>query len=94
MATWIWIVIAVAAVLVIGAVAFPAWRRRRQVQERREQAQGLRQQAQQRHSRAKERETMAEELVERAKAERKEGDKAAAQAAEVDPDRETEAQRR
>ena len=93
MATWIWIIIA--AAVVVGLIAVAAWRRRhRQLQERREQAHDLRQQAQHRHSRAKERETMAEELVERAKAERKEGDKAAAQAAEVDPDREAEAQRR
>jgi type II secretory pathway pseudopilin PulG len=86
MATWIWIVIAGAAALVLAAVVL-GWQRGRAKRQRREQAQELRQEAQQRHRTAKERENMAKELKEQATSERKEGDKVAAQAAKVDPDR-------
>lgn len=88
MATWIWIVIAIAAVVVLGVLLVGGRKaKERRVGEKREQAQELRQQAEQRHRRAKERESLAQELADRAKAEREEGDKAAAQAARVDPDR-------
>jgi hypothetical protein len=88
MATWIWIVIAVGAVIVLAALVFGARKAKdRRVVQQREKAQELRQEAEQRHRKAKERESLAQELTERAKAERKEGDKAAAHAARVDPDR-------
>jgi uncharacterized protein YlxW (UPF0749 family) len=89
MATWIWIGIAVAAVIVLAAlVVFGARRaKERRVVQQREKAQELRQEAEQRHRKAKERENLAQELSERAATERKEGDEAAAQAARVDPDR-------
>jgi uncharacterized protein HemX len=89
MATWIWIVIAIAAVVGLAVLVFGGRKvkQRRVVSQQREQAQGLREEAEQRHRSAKERESLAQELAERAKAERKEGDKAAAQAARVDPDR-------
>jgi hypothetical protein len=88
MATWIWIVIAIAAIVVLGVLLFGGRRaKQRRVVQQREKAQELRQEAEQRHRTAKERESLAQELTERAKAERKEGDKAAAQAARVDPDR-------
>jgi flagellar biosynthesis/type III secretory pathway M-ring protein FliF/YscJ len=88
MATWIWIVIAIAAVVVLAVVLFAGRKamQRRAVAEQREQAQELRQEATERHRTAKERESLAQELAERAKAERKEGDKAAAHAARIDPD--------
>ena len=88
MATWIWIVIAAAAVVVLAALVV-GWQRGREkrLAQRREKAQALRQEAQQRHRTAKERESMAQELKERATAERKEGDKVAAHAAKIDPDR-------
>jgi Flp pilus assembly protein TadB len=88
MATWIWIVIAATAVVVLAALIV-GWQRGREkrLAQRREKAQALRQEAQQRHRTAKERESMAQELKERATAERKEGDKVAAHAAKIDPDR-------
>jgi len=88
MATWIWIVIAVAAFVVLAAVVLGARKaRERRVVQQREKAQELRQEAEQRHRAAKERENMSQELKERAATERKEGDKVAAQAAKIDPDR-------
>ena len=88
MATWIWIVIAVAAFVVLAAVVLGARKaRERRVVQQREKAQKLRQEAEQRHRAAKERENMSQELKERAATERKEGDKVAAQAAKIDPDR-------
>jgi Flp pilus assembly protein TadB len=88
MATWIWIVIAVAAVIVLAVAVFGGRRaKQRRVVKQREQAQTLREEAQQRHRTAKERENLAQELAERAKSERKAGDEAAAHAARVDPDR-------
>ena len=88
MATWIWIVIAIAAVVLLAVFVLGGRKaKNRRVVQQREKAKELRQEAQQRHRTAKERENLAQELAERAKAERKEGDKAAAQAARVDPDR-------
>jgi flagellar biosynthesis/type III secretory pathway M-ring protein FliF/YscJ len=88
MATWIWIVIAIAAVAALVVAVLGARRiKERRVVRQRKKAQELRQEAAQRHRRAKEREDMAKELSERAKAERKEADKVGAQAARVDPDR-------
>jgi flagellar biosynthesis/type III secretory pathway M-ring protein FliF/YscJ len=88
MATWIWIVIAGAAVVVLAALVFGARRAKdRRVAQQREQAQELRQEAERRHRSAKERESLSQELADRAKAERKAGDEAAAHAARVDPDR-------
>jgi hypothetical protein len=88
MATWIWIVIAVAAVIVLAGLVFGGRRaKERRVGQQREQAQTLREEAQQRHRAAKERENLAQELSERAATERKAADEAAAHAARVDPDR-------
>jgi Flp pilus assembly protein TadB len=88
MATWIWIVIAVAAVIVLAVAVFGGRRaKQRRVVQQREKAQTLREEAQQRHRSAKERENLAQELAERAKSERRAGDEAAAHAARVDPDR-------
>lgn len=89
MATWIWIVIAIAAVIVLAVVVFGGRQaKQRRVVKQREEAQTLRQEAQQRHRNAKERENLSKELAERAASERKAGDEAAAHAARVDPDRE------
>jgi biopolymer transport protein ExbB/TolQ len=88
MATWIWIVIAVAAVIVLAMIVFGGrLAKNRRVVQQREKAQELREEAKQRHRSAKERENLAQELADRAKAERKAGDEAAAHAVRVDPDR-------
>ena len=88
MATWVWIVIAVAAVVVLAAFVLGGRKaKQKRIVQQREKAQDLRQEAAQRHRSAKERENLAQELAERAKSERAEGDKAAAHAARVDPDR-------
>ena len=89
MATWIWIVIAIAAVVLLAVLVLGGRKakQRRVTQKQREQAQELRQQAQQHHRTAKEREVQAQELADRAAAERKEGDKVASHAAQIDPDR-------
>jgi uncharacterized protein HemX len=89
MATWIWIVIAIAAVIGLAVIVLGGRKakQRRVANEQREEAQGLRQEAEQRHRSAKERESLSKELADRAKSEREAGDKAAAQAARVDPDR-------
>jgi uncharacterized protein HemX len=88
MATWIWIVIAIAAVVLLAVFLFAGRKaKQRRVVQQREKAHELREEAQQRHRTAKERENLAQELAERAKTERRQGDEAAAQAARVDPDR-------
>jgi ABC-type lipoprotein release transport system permease subunit len=88
MATWIWIVIGVAAVIVLLAVLFGARRaQERRVVQRRGKAQELRQEAEDRSRRAEERERIAEEHAEQARQERKEAAEVGARADKIDPDR-------
>jgi type II secretory pathway component PulM len=90
MATWIWILIAVGAALVLAIVLFGAWKgRERRLESKRTEAQGLRRQAEQQARRAQERSELADELAERARGERREAQVAARRAAEVDPDVDT-----
>ena len=70
MAAWIWILIAIGALVVLGLVVFGA-RRNREKTQRREQAQELRQKADTHTQQAEERERVAQEQVQQAKEARK-----------------------
>ena len=83
MAAWIWIVIAIGALLVLGALVFGSLRaREKKLTERREQAQELRQEADTRARVAEGHELEAREA-------RKEAAAVGARADRLDPDRET-----
>jgi uncharacterized protein HemX len=86
MATWIWILTAVAVVVVVGLaiVGGAQQRRRKQVEERREQAQQLREEADSR-------EKLAREHEEHARNARQVAAEVGARADRIDPDRETPA---
>ena len=88
MATWIWIVIAIAAVVVIAALVLGARKgREKRVIQKREQTQELRQEAEDRTRRAEERERIAEEHAQQARDERKQAAEVGARADKIDPDR-------
>jgi FtsZ-interacting cell division protein ZipA len=85
--TWVWIVIAVGAVIVLGLVLLAARRAREERLERkRSEALELRKQAEAKTQRAEHRASTADELAERARVERQEAEVAARRADEVDPD--------
>ena len=88
MAAWIWILIAIGALVVLGLIVFAARRNREQTQ-RREQAQELRQEADTRTQQAEERERVAQEQVQQAKEARKVAAEVGARADHIDPDTET-----
>ena len=88
MAAWIWILIAIGALVVLGLVVFGA-RRNREKTQRREQAQELRQKADTHTRQAEERERVAQEQVQQAKEARKVAAEVGARADRVDPDSET-----
>jgi flagellar biosynthesis/type III secretory pathway M-ring protein FliF/YscJ len=88
MAAWVWIVIAIGVLIVLGALAF-AMRSNRKKTQRREQAQELRQEADTRTQQAEERERVAQEQVQQAKEARKVAAEVGARADHVDPDVET-----
>ena len=86
MSTWVWIVIAIVAIVLIAALVFGRRVREKRLVQRREKAQELRQEADQRTQRAKEREAIAQEHIEQARSERGEAAKVGARADRVDPD--------
>ena len=88
MATWVWILIAIGVLAVLGVVVFGAKRNREHAQ-RREQAQELRQEADTRTQQAEERERVAEEQVRQAKEARRVAAEVGARADHIDPDSET-----
>ena len=88
MATWVWIVIAIGALIVLGLVVFGV-RRGPDKAERREQARQLRQEADTRTQQAEERERVAEEQVKQARESRRVAAEVGARADDIDPDRET-----
>jgi ABC-type protease/lipase transport system fused ATPase/permease subunit len=91
MATWIWIVIAIGAIVLSAVLALGGRKAsERRVVKRRQEAQELRQEAEVRTRRAEEREALAQEQADRAEAERKEAAEVEARAARVDPDRDDE----
>ena len=88
MATWIWIVIAVGAAIILLALVFGARRgRERRIVQRREKAGELRQESDRRMQRAEERERIAEEHAQQAREERRHADAVGSRADELDPDR-------
>jgi FtsZ-interacting cell division protein ZipA len=88
MAAWIWILIAIGALVVLGIVVFGV-RQSREKAQRREKAQELRQEADTRTQQAVERERVAQEQVQQAKEARKVAAEVGARADQIDPDRET-----
>jgi uncharacterized protein HemX len=86
MAAWIWILIAIGVLVVLGLAIFGA-RRGRDKSQRRQQAQELRQQADTHRQQAEERERVAEEQVRQAREARKVAAQVGAQADDIDPDR-------
>jgi Flp pilus assembly protein TadB len=90
MATWVWIVIAVAALVVLGLLLWSAQKaRERRLESKRTEAVELRRQAEAKVQRSEHRASVADELAERARVEREEAQVAARQADEVDPDVDT-----
>jgi flagellar biosynthesis/type III secretory pathway M-ring protein FliF/YscJ len=87
-AAWIWILIAIGALVVLAVVAF-AVRNNREKAQRREEAQELRQQADTHAQQALERERVAEEQVKQAKESRRVAAEVGARADHIDPDTET-----
>ena len=61
MSTWVWIVIAIVAIVLIAALVFGRRVREKRLVQRREKAHELRQEADQRTQRAEEREAIAQE---------------------------------
>ena len=88
MAAWIWILIAIGALVVLGLVVF-GMRNSREKTQRREQAQELRQKADTHTQQAEERERVAQEQVQQAKEARKVAAEVGARADHIDPDAET-----
>ena len=88
MAAWVWILIALGVLAVLGVIVFGAKSNREKAQ-RREQAQELRQEADTRTQQAVERERVAEEQVRQAKEARKVAAEVGARADHIDPDSET-----
>ena len=87
MDVWVWIVIAVAAVLLVGLVIFAGRRARdRRIENKRVEARELRQEAEMRGRSAEERELVAQEQAEQAQRERRGAEEAAERARRVDPD--------
>lgn len=89
MATWIWILIAIGVLVVLGLVVVGALRGR-ETKQRREHAQELRQEADTRTQQAVERERVAQEQVQQAKESRRVAAQVGARADQVDPDTDTE----
>jgi FtsZ-interacting cell division protein ZipA len=88
MASWIWILVAIGALILFAVLLLGGRRaRERRIVQKREKAQELRREAEVRTRRAEERETVAQEQADQARAERKHAAEAAERAARVDPDR-------
>lgn len=87
MDTWMWIVIAVAAIVLLAVVLFAARRaRERRLEEKRTEAAELRRQSEAKLQRSEHRSSVADDLAERARQERREAQVAAQRADDVDPD--------
>ncbi len=88
MATWIWILLAIAVLAALGLVLLAGLRGREKTQ-RREQAQELRQEAETHARQAEERERVAREQEQRAHESRNVAAEVGARADRLDPDTET-----
>jgi FtsZ-interacting cell division protein ZipA len=87
MAAWIWILIAIGALVVVALLVFGA-RRSRDRRQRREQVRELRQEVDTRTRQAEERERVAQEQVQEARESRRIAAEVGARADRLDPDRE------
>ena len=84
---WIWLLIILGALLLVGIIIVGGRRAQAQrVESKREEAVELRQDAQMKTQRAEERQSLAEEQAERAREERREADERLQRADDVDPD--------
>ena len=82
-----WIVIAVAAIVVLAIVLVVVSRaRERRLEQKREEATELRRQSEAKLQRSEHRSSVADDLADRARLERREAEVAAQRADEVDPD--------
>jgi len=90
MAAWVWVLIAIGVLVVLGLAIFGA-RRGREKAQRREQAQELRQEADARTRQAEERERVAHEQQQQAREARKVAAEVGARADRLDPDRDPDA---
>ena len=88
MPTWVWILIAVAAVVIVVLAFLPALRkgRERRLEKKRTESHELRQEAEQRLSRAGEQEALGQQQIERARRERAAAEDAVVRAEDLDPD--------
>jgi FtsZ-interacting cell division protein ZipA len=87
MDAWVWIVIAVGAVVLLALLLVGLRRsRERRLQAKRDEARGLRQEAEARARLAEERSAVADELAQRADSARQEAQVASRRADEIDPD--------
>jgi FtsZ-interacting cell division protein ZipA len=87
MDTWVWILIAVGAVIIVGLVILAARKgRERRLESKRHEALELRREAQATEQRAEQRASVADELAERSQLERRQARAEAQRANEVDPD--------
>ena len=87
MAAWVWIVIAIVALIVVALLVFIGKRgQARRIGRKRGEAQALREDALSRTSRADEREAIAREQSEQAIRERTAATETARRAEEIDPD--------
>jgi FtsZ-interacting cell division protein ZipA len=91
MAAWIWVLIVIGVLVVLGVVIFGV-RNNREKAQRREEAQELRQKADTHTQQAIERERVAQEQVQQAKESRKVAAEVGARADQIDPDSETPAE--
>jgi uncharacterized protein HemX len=90
MATWIWVLIVIGALIVLGVMLFGARKGREQrLESKRTEALGLRRHAEKQARRAQERSALADELAARSRSEQQEAQVAARRADEVDPDIDT-----
>jgi HAMP domain-containing protein len=87
MDTWVWIVIAIGAVLLVFILVLAARRaNERRIETKRVEARELRHEAKARSTRAEEREALAEEQAEQARQERMRAEEVSQRASRVDPD--------
>jgi FtsZ-interacting cell division protein ZipA len=84
--TWVWILLVVAAIVLIGAIYAGTRGRERRLEARREEAGTLRERSRMRADEAHRREQLAEEQAREAKREREAAETTAQRADELDPD--------
>lgn len=94
MATWIWIVIGIAAAVLVVALLASTMLRGRNAERRRAQAENMRQEADNRARIAREREAIAQDIAGQAHEEQARAESLREKAAEIDPDQRDEPARK